>query len=32
MNRKPLYLLLGITFWILAIAAFGKMMVAIGNQ
>ena len=32
MNRKPLYLLLGIAFWIGVIVAALKMMQGIGNQ
>jgi hypothetical protein len=32
MNRKPLYLLLGIIFWLGVIVAAAKMMQAIGDQ
>jgi hypothetical protein len=32
MKRKPLYLLLGIVFWLGVIVAAAKMMQGIGNQ
>jgi hypothetical protein len=32
MNRKPVCLLVGITFWLCVIAALAKMMQGIGNQ
>lgn len=32
MNRKSVYLLVGITYWLCVIVAFAKMMQGIGNQ